>query len=118
MFEKYGFENENLVIITEYNDNIVIAPQKQSYEYSVYPDFSRSATLINAKNNPLIFSTYMEECRDNIIAILFRKVGETYEINLAVDCGYGLCEISERPPWGEASYVKRGRYDKKIHQLG
>lgn len=91
MFEKYGFENEDLVIITTYNNNIVIVPSEQNCKnkyYDIYPDLSRAITLIDTNDRPFMFLTYAD-------AILFRKVGNTYEISLAEDNGDGLQTISD-----------------------
>jgi len=103
MFEKYGFENEDLVIITTYYDNIVIVPSEQDCknEYcDIYPDFSRAITLIDTNNHPFMFLNYMED-KSHIDAILFRKVGNTYEISLAEDTWDGLQTISDYSPYNK-----------------
>lgn len=115
MFEKYGFENEDLVIITTYNNNIVIAPSEQNCKtnyYDIYPDLSRAITLIDTNDRPFVFLTYMENDKSRADAILFRKVDNTYEISLAEDGWDGLQTISDYFP-----YDKRKLEQKKRGEL-
>lgn len=115
MFEKYGFENEDLVIITTYNNNIVIAPSEQNCKtnyYDIYLDLSRAITLIDTNDRPFVFLTYMENDKSRADAILFRKVDNTYEISLAEDGWDGLQTISDYSP-----YDKRKLEQKKRGEL-
>lgn len=93
MFEKYGFENEKLVAITISDDNIVIVPSEKfcEDEYAeIYLDFTRAVTLVDTNHNPFILLNYLEYEKSQVDAILFRKVGNTYEISLAEDSCDGL----------------------------
>lgn len=76
MFEKYGFENEDLVIITTYNNNIV-APSEQNCKtnyYDIYPDLSRAITLIDTNDRPFMFLTYMENEKAELMLFCFVKL--------------------------------------------
>ena len=77
MFEKYGFENEDLVIITTYNNNIVIAPSEQNCKtnyYDIYLDLSRAITLIDTNDRPFMFLTYMENEKAELMLFCFVKL--------------------------------------------
>ena len=115
MFEKYGFENEKLVAITISDDNIVIVPSEKFCENryaDIYLDFTRAVTLVDTNHNPFILLNYMEYEKSQIDAILFRKVGDTYEISFAEDSCDGLEVI---PDYEDSllTYLSNGKKEPK-----
>ena len=94
MFEKFGFQNESVVAITKYKEDIVVVPCEDCMS-GIYPDYRKAQSIIMGWLDAFTLLNYSDYDSLTIDAVIFRKENDKYEIFFAVDSHDGFQPITD-----------------------